>query len=184
MKEQAITQEEIYHLAQRGLFIRGEVNKHSSNRDKAKIYLLCGIPVAKGVYLNYVEYRYTYDQLSNGRDFVSHLEQKVFAPDAYIKTLEILRMWFEMWFERCAIELFGALSPEVIVAMDSNAKEGQDFKQLPLTDPTVITHLARFQGMIGQARNPKIQDLALEQVYVRLGALISQQLKKWSQMVG
>jgi len=179
-----IQQEEVFHLAQRGLFIRGEITKPEKNgKDKAKIFILSGLHLAKGVCINYIEYRYTYYQLQNGRDFVSHLEQKVFTPDKenYYNTLGVLRIW-DNWGH---IKLFEKLWPEVIVTKSVDFyTTGPIFKQLPLADPAVISHLARFQGMIGQTRNPQIQDYGLEQVYVRLGALISQQLKKWNQMVG
>jgi len=179
-----IQQEEVFHLAQKGLFIRGEVTKSGKEqKDHAKIYILSGLQLAKGVCINYIEYRYTYDQLQNGRDFASHLEQKVFTPDKenYYNTIKVLRIW-DHWGH---IRLFEIPWPEVIVTrfMDFYST-GSIFQTLPLTNPAVITHLARFQGMIGQTRNPQIQDYGLEQVHVRLGALISQQLKKWNQMVG
>ena len=179
MKEQTISQEGIHQLALKGLFIRGFINKYSHNeRDRAQIHIISGL----GACYNYVEYQYTYAQLQNGSDFVAHLERKVFTPQEHIDVFEVVKILGNL----DGIELYDNLSPEVIITKFNVHPQNiiPACKQLPLTDLAVITHLARFQGMIGQSRDPKIFDGALEQVYARLGALISQQLRKWSQMVG
>jgi len=179
--EEKIRQEEIYYIADNGLFIRGIINKPSRyEQDQAKIYLLSGRPSVLGE-KKYVEYRYEYKQLKPGRDFAFQLEQKIFVSDEYIDTLGILRVW------GLDVEEFEKIKPEIIIAKITNSTTefvGTLFQHLPLTDPAVIVHLARLQGMIGQTKGPGISELGREQVFVRLGALITQQLKKWSQTIG
>ncbi|MFA5188893.1 MAG: hypothetical protein WC460_06025 [Patescibacteria group bacterium] len=176
MKYQQITSDQILNLASKGLFIRGEIHKHSNNLDKASICIVCSTCRSKDVFLDYVTLKYTYDQVLNGKSFDAYLECKKFHylnARLYLKDILDSNFFKEKLSDIVMLEKLG-----------DNANLTNKYIQLPLATPAVIAHLARFHGMIGQSQSPKVQNDGLEVVYMRLGALISQQLKRWSQMVG
>ncbi|OGY41885.1 MAG: hypothetical protein A2Y82_05535 [Candidatus Buchananbacteria bacterium RBG_13_36_9] len=174
-----IRQEDIYNFAQKGLFIRGSIEKNLQNLDRAQIYILSGTRLVKGVCVNYIENYYTYCQLDNGKEFVARLEQRVFVPKENIDILRGLQIWGDDY------KIFEKPLPEVIVArIINNNFEGSTYKQLPLSDPAVISHLSRMHGLIDHPRDPEIGSINREKICSRLGSLISQQLRKWSRMMG